>query len=105
MAITRRTFFGSMPLLALGASGSVRAQVQSGVLFQNVRIFDGISGVLTGPSNVLVRGNLIASLGKERISADGATVIEGGGRTLMPGLIDAHAHTTASTIPFGFCCG
>jgi hypothetical protein len=33
------------------------------VLFQNVRVFDGKSGVLSGPSNVLVRGNKI-----ERIS-------------------------------------
>jgi imidazolonepropionase-like amidohydrolase len=62
-------------------------------LIQNVRIFDGKSERLSAPANVLVRGNKI-----ERISAiplaqvAGATVIDGGGRTLMPGLIDAHWH-------------
>jgi imidazolonepropionase-like amidohydrolase len=65
-------------------------------LFQNVRIFDGRSSALSGPRNVLVRGNSI-----ERISTDPIPVersatavrIDGGGRTLMPGLIDAHWHT------------
>jgi imidazolonepropionase-like amidohydrolase len=65
-------------------------------LFQNVRIFDGKSSALSGPRNVLVRGNQI-----ERISTDpiptnrSATtvLIDGGGRTLMPGLIDMHWHT------------
>ncbi len=65
-------------------------------LFQNIRIFDGKSGALSGPSNVLVRGNKI-----ERIAAGPAptdrsattVIIDGGGRTLMPGLIDAHWHT------------
>jgi imidazolonepropionase-like amidohydrolase len=40
---------------------------------------------------VLIEGNLIKEIGKN-LSADGATVIDGGGRTLMPGLIEAHAH-------------
>jgi imidazolonepropionase-like amidohydrolase len=30
---------------------------------------------------------------------DGATVIDGGGRTLMPGLIDAHWHTMLASLP------
>jgi hypothetical protein len=34
-------------------------------LFQNVRVFDGKSGALSGPTNVLVKGQVIA-----RISAD-----------------------------------
>jgi imidazolonepropionase-like amidohydrolase len=65
------------------------------ILFKNVRIFDGKAEKLTNPSNVMVRGNII-----ERVSSDSietpadanATVIDGGGRTLMPGLIDAHWH-------------
>jgi imidazolonepropionase-like amidohydrolase len=45
--------------------------------------------------NVLVRGNAIDKISKETIPTDGAastTIITGGGRTLMPGLIDAHWH-------------
>lgn len=63
------------------------------VVFENVRIFDGQSDALSGPSNVLVRDGKIASISTADISEDGATVIDGEGRVLMPGLIDAHWHT------------
>ena len=65
-------------------------------LFENVRIFDGKSDQLSASMNVLVRGNTIAKISKDPIAIDGgasATIIAGGGRTLMPGLIDAHWHT------------
>jgi imidazolonepropionase-like amidohydrolase len=63
-------------------------------LFTNVRIFDGKSATLTAPSNVLVAGNKIERISTAPIAAPpSATVIAGGGRTLMPGLIDAHWHT------------
>ncbi|MBT2133658.1 amidohydrolase family protein [Croceibacterium sp. LX-88] len=62
-------------------------------LFQNVRIFDGTGSPLSGPSNVLVRGQTIERISAGAIEVEpGATVIDGGGRTLMPGLIDAHWH-------------
>lgn len=70
------------------------------IFFRNVRIFDGKSPQLSAPSHVVVRGNLI-----ERISADpiepepDAIVIDGDGKTLMPGLIDAHVHTMMESIP------
>jgi hypothetical protein len=41
----------------------VRAQASpSATLFQNVRIFDGKGGALSGASNVLVKGNLSMAL-------------------------------------------
>jgi imidazolonepropionase-like amidohydrolase len=62
-------------------------------LFQNVRIFDGRGASLSAPSNVLIRGNIIERISTAPIAAEpGATVIAGNGRTLMPGLIDAHWH-------------
>ena len=64
------------------------------VLFRNVRIFDGKGGTLAVPSNLLVRGNKIERVSISPITVDSsATIIDGGGRTLMPGLIDAHWHT------------
>ena len=57
-------------------------------LITNVQIFDGVSEKLT-PGNVLIEGNLIKQIG-ESISEPDATVIDGGGRTLMPGIIEAH---------------
>ena len=68
---------------------------QSTVLFQDVRIFDGKSGSLSAPANVLVRGNKIDRISTGPIAIDDgadAITIDGGGRTLMPGLIDAHWH-------------
>ena len=46
--------------------------------------------------NVLVRGNTIEKISQDPIPTDRITntnVIDGGGRTLMPGLIDMHWHT------------
>jgi imidazolonepropionase-like amidohydrolase len=63
-------------------------------LFQNVRVFDGKGDTLSGPTNVLVRGNLIERISATPIAPQASyTVIDGGGRTLMPGLIDMHWHT------------
>src|SRR5215813_7135616 len=64
-------------------------------VFSNVRIFDGKSGKLSAPSNVLVRGNVIEKISDKPIPTDrraDTVIIDGGGRTLMPGLIDAHWH-------------
>jgi len=60
------------------------------VLFANVNVWDGTSDTIKKGLDVLVEGNKIKSIGK--IDATGAIVIDGGGRTLMPGLINAHVH-------------
>ena len=63
------------------------------VLFVNVRVFDGTSDTLSGPTNVLVRGNLIVAIdSKAKPGSSAAVVIDGRGQTLMPGLIDNHVH-------------
>jgi imidazolonepropionase-like amidohydrolase len=75
------------------------------VVFQNVRVFDGKGSTLSAPSNVLVRGNKIERISTTPIPVDRSAdtrIIEGGGRTLMPGLIDAHAHVTFYTLPLAF---
>jgi len=69
------------------------------VLFTNVRIFDGTHARLSGPSNVLVQGHTIARISSTPIDAAGARVIDGRGRTLMPGLIDMHWHSMFVGIP------
>jgi imidazolonepropionase-like amidohydrolase len=61
-------------------------------VFQHVRIFDGVRVL---PSDtVLVRGDTIAAVGTAdelAIPLD-ATIVDGTGQTLLPGLIDAHTH-------------
>jgi imidazolonepropionase-like amidohydrolase len=80
-------------LVALSAAGLNAPAVADDVLFENVRIFDGATPALSAPSNVLVRHNIIEAVSTKPIAAEGVTRIDGGGRTLMPGLIDAHWHT------------
>ncbi len=63
------------------------------VVFTNVRVFDGTADALSGPTTVVVRGNVIAAIGPAAAPASPeATVIDGTGQTLMPGLIDNHVH-------------
>jgi imidazolonepropionase-like amidohydrolase len=70
-------------------------------LFQNVRIFDGKSTSLSAPGHVLVRGNKIEKISTTPIATERSadtTVIDGQGKTLMPGLIDAHVHLMMESI-------
>jgi imidazolonepropionase-like amidohydrolase len=71
-------------------------------LFRDVRVFDGRSPVLSPGSNVLVRGSTIESISTQPIELDRNephTEIDGGGRVLMPGLIDAHWHALLASMP------
>ena len=98
--LSRAEIVALVALLACFLPNNTRAETeqhppQPTVLFENVRIFDGKNDFLLAASNVLVSGNTIEKISTEPIPIDGAanvTIIEGGGRTLMPGLIDAHWH-------------
>ena len=63
------------------------------VVFTNVRILDG-TGQNPYNGSVLVRGNRIRQVGRSSapIAPAGATVIDGAGSTLMPGMCEAHTH-------------
>lgn len=71
-------------------------------LFTNVQVFDGTSDKLV-KADVLVEGNLIKQISIEPLSVvqtDNVTIIDGGGNTLMPGLIEGHGHIMfASDLP------
>ena len=60
------------------------------------QVFDGVNEKLIENANVLIEGNLIKTVSTDPIKAKGATVIDGGGRTLMPGLTDCHWHSMAA---------
>jgi imidazolonepropionase-like amidohydrolase len=64
-------------------------------LFTHVRVFDG-TGAAPFAADVLVEDERIAAIhrGGAAPSAppDGSTVIDGKGATLMPGLVESHAH-------------
>lgn len=105
-----RPAFGivTVALLALGCAASQVAQAQTpqatGVIFENVHIFDGTADRLSVPANVLVVGNLIKTISSAPIADPPGTSVmrlRGDGRTLMPGLIDAHTHIMFETVSQG----
>ena len=53
-------------------------------LIKNVRIFDGVNLKLAGATDVLIEDNMIAGIGANASVGPDATVIDGGGRVLMP---------------------
>jgi imidazolonepropionase-like amidohydrolase len=101
-AISRRAFVRALPFAGSALTTLVHAQTPpQATLFRDVRIFDGKGRALTAPSHVLVERNVITRISTAPIAAEaGVTVIPGGGRTLMPGLIDNHWHAfLARTTP------
>ncbi|MDP2518947.1 metal-dependent hydrolase family protein [Shimia thalassica] len=72
--------------------GTAQEDAPRQVLFTNVNIFNGVDGELMENGSVLVEGNLIKTVSADAIDAPDAYMVDGEGRTLMPGLIDMHSH-------------
>jgi imidazolonepropionase-like amidohydrolase len=85
--------------LAATGRAKERAQRPAAVLITNAKVFDGKSDKLTAPTSVLVVGNNIEKVGGDIAAPEKATVIDAGGRVLMPGLIDAHWHAFMASTP------
>lgn len=81
-------------LFLVSISTSIAIAQTKQILIENVRILDHKVSNLTTPMNVLISGQRIQEISASTISAkDGDVVkINGTGKTLMPGLIDAHVH-------------
>lgn len=89
----------SLAAPALGAVSSAFAQsTAKPILLANVNIFDGIGDRLVEGQGVLVEGNLIKALVPSGETVTDAEAIDCGGRTLMPGMIDAHWHSILAGI-------
>ncbi|QDV54616.1 metal-dependent hydrolase family protein [Rosistilla oblonga] len=78
-------------LAPLARAQQAEEETPSYTLITDVNVFDGVADRLT-PGRVLIEGNLIRAVGPNVETPDGAVVIDGGGRTLMPGLINCHVH-------------
>jgi len=64
----------------------------------NVNVFDSVDGRITVPMDVTVGDGLIASVAPAGSTEFSGVTIDGTGKTLIPGLIDAHWHATLTTI-------
>ena len=69
-------------------------------LFTNARIVDGTAPEAGAPVSVLVEGGTIREVGKT-VSSAKAKIVDLKGKTLMPGLIDAHVHVVAGVADLG----
>jgi imidazolonepropionase-like amidohydrolase len=77
------------------ALAPIAARAQSAFVVRDVRLFDGDR--VSEHRSVVVRDGVIVRIGDATLSAPpGAQVIAGRGRTLLPGLIDAHVHLSDS---------
>src|SRR6185437_15371597 len=63
------------------------------ILFRGASVWDA-SGAAAFPADVLVEGTRVKTIARapEKLATDGVIVIEARGRTLMPGLVEGHAH-------------
>jgi imidazolonepropionase-like amidohydrolase len=70
------------------------------IVFSNVSIIDG-SGAKPFPGEVRIQGNRIAALARDGagVPRDNARHVDAGGATLMPGLVEAHAHVSFANTP------
>ena len=75
------------------------------ILFKNVHVLDVRRGALLEGHAVLVEGEHIREVSDKPITRASARVIDGGGRTLMPGLIDCHVHVTFSQTNLALLAG
>ena len=68
------------------------------ILFKNAGLLDPRADAIERGVSVLVEGDAIREVSAKTIKAPHADVIDCGGRTLMPGLIDCHVHAMLSEV-------
>lgn len=81
-----KTIVSCVVWLLLAAAAAAQ---KTPVLFQKVRLFDGVK--VTPEIDILIERGKIKEIG-QNLPVGNATVINGAGKTLLPGLIDAHVH-------------
>ena len=73
----------------------------STILIQNSNLLDIEKAEIIEGVNVLIEENKISELSDKEIKSSTAMKIDAKGKTLMPGLIDAHVHITATSLDLG----
>jgi imidazolonepropionase-like amidohydrolase len=87
-----RTFYS----ILFFAVFSFTLNAQNITLIKNVDVWDGTSSQLNKNVSILIEDNLIREISKNIAEPIGATIIDAKGKTLIPGLSDAHVHLSAT---------
>jgi imidazolonepropionase-like amidohydrolase len=103
---SRRGFMGAaaagaaaLAFAPKGSAARVPAAPAAPTAFTNLRLFDGASDALRSGLRVVVEGQRIRAVEAEsQPLPPGVQVVNCGGRTLMPGLIDAHYHVMMASV-------
>ncbi len=66
--------------------------------FLNARIFDGVHSEYLDESVLVVEGDRIVAVERTPSASNTGDVVDVAGKTLMPGLIDAHCHVLGSSL-------
>src|SRR6185312_410319 len=66
--------------------------------FKNFEMLDPAAGELYGGHELVVEGDTIREVSAGSIKLEKAEIVDCGGRTLMPGLIDSHVHVVLSDV-------
>jgi len=72
--------------------------MSTSTIFENARVFDGLSPERSDPSFVLVADGEIQEISARPLKRDGKDVVDCRGQTLMPGMIDNHTHVYTESV-------
>ena len=96
-ALPVRRLMTALAPAALAVGSAAMGQTPTAVLIEGARVFDG-TGEAAKVQDVLIEGERVAAVGKRLRAPDGATRVDGRGKTLIPGLHDLHTHLRSPAI-------
>src|SRR5436190_14730654 len=71
------------------------------LMLRSARVLDVEAGAYLEDHDVVAVEGRITEVARGISAPDGATVVDVGGATVLPGLVDAHVHVTAATADLG----
>ncbi len=99
MKLVAPTAAAALLLAVLPAAAQQPSESQSTTLIRNVQVWDGTAATASAPQDVLIHGQLIQTIGSDLAADPSTQIIDGGGRMVIPGIIEAHTHVMLPISP------